>query len=289
MKLKKVFSHNFFTGAPTFLWLLCFYALPVIIVFVLSFRSVDMYGGIGSEWSLNAIRDMANPSYPAIIWRTLWQGVVATAVCVFLAIPISYHLARLSPRWRNLLLLLIVVPFWTNFLIRIYAWKVFLSPNGMFKELLVLIGLVPQDAILLYNQWAVLTVMIYTYIPFAILPIYAIAEKFDFSLMDAAQDLGAGTFYAFRKVFLPGISKGIGTAVMVVLIPAFGAYLIPSLVGGPGSELLGDKIAQRVFVDRNLPHASALSAFLMLAVFLPLLGCWLYKKHVNRRDAEAQK
>ena len=182
MKLKKFFSHNFFTGAPTFLCLLCFYALPVIIVFVLSFRSVDMYGGIGTEWSLNAIRDMANPSYPSIIWRTLWQGVVATAVCVFLAVPISYHLARLSPRWRNLLLLLIVVPFWTNFLIRIYAWKVFLSPNGMFKELLVLIGLVPQDAILLYNQWAVLTVMIYTYIPFAILPIYAIAEKFDFSL-----------------------------------------------------------------------------------------------------------
>ena len=289
MKLKKFFSHNFFTGAPTFLWLLCFYALPVIIVFVLSFRSVDMYGGIGAEWSLDAIRDMANPSYPSIIWRTLWQGVVATAVCVFLAVPISYHLARLSPRWRNLLLLLIVVPFWTNFLIRIYAWKVFLSPNGMFKELLVLIGLVPQDAILLYNQWAVLTVMIYTYIPFAILPIYAIAEKFDFSLMDAAQDLGAGTFYAFRKVFLPGISKGIGTAIMVVLIPAFGAYLIPSLVGGPGSELLGDKIAQRVFVDRNLPHASALSAFLMLAVFLPMLGCWLYKKHIKRRDAEAQK
>jgi spermidine/putrescine transport system permease protein len=248
-----------------------------------------MYGGIGAEWSLDAIRDMANPSYPSIIWRTLWQGVVATAVCVFLAVPISYHLARLSPRWRNLLLLLIVVPFWTNFLIRIYAWKVFLSPNGMFKELLVLIGLVPQDAILLYNQWAVLTVMIYTYIPFAILPIYAIAEKFDFSLMDAAQDLGAGTFYAFRKVFLPGISKGIGTAIMVVLIPAFGAYLIPSLVGGPGSELLGDKIAQRVFVDRNLPHASALSAFLMLAVFLPMLGCWLYKKHIKRRDAEAQK
>ena len=151
-----------------------------------------------------------------------------------------------------------------------------------------MIGLVPQDAILLYNQWAVLTVMIYTYIPFAILPIYAIAEKFDFSLMDAAQDLGASSFYAFCKVFIPGISKGIGTAIMVVLIPAFGAYLIPSLVGGPGSELLGDKIAQRVFVDRNLPHASALSAFLMLAVFLPMFGCWLYKKRVNQREKESK-
>lgn len=288
MKLKKIFSVNFFTGAPTFLWLTLFYALPVIIVFVLSFRSVDPYGGIGTEWTLDSIRDLANPNYPAIIWRTLWQGVVATGVCIFLAIPISYHLARLSMRWRNLLLLLIVVPFWTNFLIRIYAWKVFLHPDGIFKQLLVLIGLVQPDTILLYNQWAVLTVMIYTYIPFAILPIYAIAEKFDFSLMDAAQDLGASSFYAFCKVFIPGISKGIGTAVMVVLIPAFGAYLIPSLVGGPGSELLGDKIAQRVFVDRNLPHASALSAFLMLAVFLPMLGCWLYKKHLIRKEQEGK-
>ena len=107
MKLKKIFSVNFFTGAPAFLWLTCFYALPVIIVFILSFRTVDTYGGIGSEWTLETIRGLANPNYPAIIWRTVWQGLVATAVCVFLAIPISYHLARLSEKWRNLLLLLV--------------------------------------------------------------------------------------------------------------------------------------------------------------------------------------
>ena len=124
---------------------------------------------------------------------------------------------------------------------------------------------------LLYNQWAVLAVMVYTYIPFAVLPIYAAAEKFDFSLLDAAKDLGASSFYAFRKIFLPGIANGVTVAIMVVLIPAFGAYLIPDLVGGPANELVGDKIAQRVFVDRNLPHASALSALLMLTVFLPLV------------------
>jgi len=269
---------NFFLGLPSFVWLTVFYAIPVLVVFLLAFKPVDQFGGIGKGWTLSTIRALSNPSYPSIIWRTVWQGVVSTAVCIAVAIPISYQLARMSAKMKNLILLLIVVPFWTNFLIRIYAWKVFLHPNGFFKQTLVFLGLIPDSTMLLYNQWAVLTVMIYTYIPFAVLPIYAVAEKFDFSLLDAAKDLGASSFYAFRKIFLPGIMKGVWTAVLVVLIPAFGAYLIPSLVGGPTSELLGDKIAQRVFVDRNLPHASALSALLMIAVFIPLAAVvWLKK------------
>ena len=275
---------NFILGAPSFVWLVIFYALPVLIVFLLAFKPVDSYGGIGSGWTMKTIQDLGNPSYPAIIWRTLWLGVVSTAICIAVAIPISYQLSRMSTRAKNIFLLLIIVPFWTNFLIRIYAWKVFLHPDGIFKKLLVLIGLIPDSAMLLYNQWAVLAVMVYTYIPFAVLPIYASAEKFDFSLLDAAKDLGASSFYAFRRVFLPGVAKGVWTAVMVVLIPAFGAYLIPDLVGGPASELAGDKIAQRVFIDRNLPHASALSALLMLAVFLPLVCVpWLRKIQVKSR------
>ncbi len=273
---------NWIIGAPSFVWLVVFYAIPIVLVFLLAFKPVDAYGGLGEGWTLKTILDLRNPSYPAIIWRTFWQGIVSTTVCVAVAIPISYQLARMNSRWKNVILLLIIVPFWTNFLVRIYAWRVFLHADGIFKNLLVAIGLIEESTTLLYNQWAVLVVMIYTYIPFAILPIYASAEKFDFSLIDAAKDLGASSFYAFRRVFLPVISKGIWTAVMVVLIPAFGAYLIPDLVGGPSSELVGDKIAQRVFIDRNLPHASALSALLMLAVFLPmLLGKWL--NHMRRR------
>ncbi len=273
---------NWIIGAPSFVWLVVFYAIPIVLVFLLAFKPVDAYGGLGEGWTLKTILDLRNPSYPAIIWRTFWQGIVSTTVCVAVAIPISYQLARMNSRWKNVILLLIIVPFWTNFLVRIYAWRVFLHADGIFKKLLVAIGLIEDSTTLLYNQWAVLVVMIYTYIPFAILPIYASAEKFDFSLIDAAKDLGASSFYAFRRVFLPVISKGIWTAVMVVLIPAFGAYLIPDLVGGPSSELVGDKIAQRVFIDRNLPHASALSALLMLAVFLPmLLGKWL--NHLRRR------
>lgn len=267
---------NFFLGLPSFVWLILFYALPVFIVFLLAFKPVDPFGGIGAGWTLHTIQDLSNPSYPSIIWRTIWLGIVSTLVCILVAVPIAYHLSRMASRTRSIVLMLIIVPFWTNFLIRIYAWKVFLHPDGILKKVLVFIGLIPEETMLLYNQWAVLAVMIYTYLPFAILPIYAAADKFDFALLDAAKDLGASAFQAFRKVFVPGVSKGIWTAVMVVLIPAFGAYLIPDLVGGPTSELIGDKIAQRVFTERNLPHASALSAVLMLAVFIPLiLAVWL--------------
>ncbi len=262
---------NVLVGMPTFVWLVVFYALPVLIMFLLAFKPVNFHGGIGDGWTLQTIRELSNPSYPEIIWRTVWQGIASTAICIVIAVPISYHLARMEKRMRNLCLLLIVVPFWTNFLIRIYTWKVFLHPDGTFKHILMFFGLADSNTTLLYNQWAVLAVMVYTYLPYAILPIYAVAEKFDFSLLDAAKDLGASSFYGFRRVFLPSISNGIWTAIMVVLIPALGAYLIPNLVGGPTSELLGDKIAQRVFVDRNLPHASALSALLMLGVFLPFL------------------
>lgn len=278
MKKNKIFTTNFWVGLPSFVWLVIFYAIPVILVLIIAFKPVDAYGGLGDGWTIQTIRNLRNPSYPDIIWRTFWQGIVATFVCVAVSIPISYQLARMNAKWKNIVLLLIIVPFWTNFLIRIFAWKIFLQSNGIFHRLLEWIGLLEPTTNLLYNEWAVLTVMIYTYIPFAVLPIYAVAEKFDFSLLDAAKDLGASSFYSFRKVFLPGISKGIATAVMVVLIPAFGAYLIPSLVGGPTSELLGDKIAQSVFTNRNLPHASALSALLMLAVFLPMVVIYWIKK-----------
>ncbi len=285
----KRFRNHVLITMPSFLWLVIFYALPVFIVFLLAFKPVDPYGGIGDGWTLTTLRNLSNPSYPAIIWRTVWLGVVSTAVSIIIAIPIAYHLAKMSSKLRNIVLMLIIVPFWTNFLIRIFAWKVFLNPEGFFRRSLVYIGLIPEETMLLYNQWAVLAVMIYTYLPYAILPIYAAAEKFDFALLDAAKDLGAGSFQAFRKVFLPSISKSIGVAVMVVLIPALGAYLIPDLVGGPTSEMIGDKIAQSVFTERNLPHASALSAILMIAVFLPLLLMMFFRRVCNNINPEAEK
>ena len=280
---------HIWVGMPSTLWLLLFYALPVLIVFVLAFKPVDPYGGIHDGWTLMTLKALGNPVYPAILLRTVWLSIFATLICVLVAVPISYQLCRLSEKVRTFVLLLIIVPFWTNFLIRIYAWKVFLHPDGVFKQILVFLGLIPQETMLLYNQWAVLAVMVYTYLPYAILPVYAAAEKFDFALLDAAKDLGANSFQAFRQVFLPSISRGIWTAVMVVLIPALGAYLIPDLVGGPGSEMIGDKIAQSVFTERNLPQASALSAALMILVFVPLLLILWFRRLAEKAEKSVEK
>lgn len=256
---------------PSFGWLVFFFLVPTAIIFAIAFKPTDLYGGIGGGWTLDTLRSLANPNYPAIIWRTIWISSATTALCILLAVPCAYHMARSAPRVRRTLMLLVVIPFWTCFLIRVFAWKVLLHPEGALKGALAALGLMSPDAMLLYNEWAVLLVSVYTFLPFAILPIYAAAEKFDFRLIEAARDLGAKPWRAFRGVFIPGIRRGLVTAVLVVFIPSLGSYIIPDIVGGPASEMIGNKIAQRTFTDRNLPHASALSAFLTIAVLGPMI------------------
>lgn len=257
--------------APSLCWLLVFFVAPTLIIFAITFKPVDLYGGIGKGWTLDTLKSLFNPNYPAIIWRTVWLSVATTVVCLVLAVPCGYHIARASARWRQHLLLLVILPFWTSFLVRVFAWKVLLHPEGPVKHLLASLRLIGEETLLLYNEKAILLVMVYTSLPFAILPIYAAAEKFDFRLLEAARDLGARPLRAFWSVFLPGIRRGLLTAFLVVFIPALGSYVIPDLMGGPSSEMIGNKIAQRTFSDRNLPHASGLSAFLTLGVLAPLL------------------
>ena len=271
--------------APSFGWLVLLFVLPTVVVFAIAFKPADSLGGIGSGWTLATWRHLGNPNYPAIIWRTVWMSAATTLVCVLLAVPTGYSMARAPVRWRQPLLLLVVVPFWTSFLVRVFAWKTLLHPDGVLKRLLVALHLVAEETSLLYRPETVLLVLVYTYLPFAILPVYAAAEKFDFSLMEAAQDLGAHRFRAFVSVFLPGIRRGLTTAVAMVLIPSLGSYVIPEVMGGTNSEMIGNKIAQRTFVDRNLPHASALATLLMLAVLLPLALYPLFARPPGRRAA----
>jgi spermidine/putrescine transport system permease protein len=257
-------------SSPSLLWLGLFFLFPTILVFVLALRPANPYGGIGQGWTLENLRRLDDPSYLEVARRTLEISLVTTVICLLLAVPIGYYLARVSLKWRNLFLMLIIIPFWTNFLIRVFAWKVLLHPEGPIKHILVFLGLAGPQTSLLYNAGAVVLVSVYTFLPFTILPIYAAADKFDFQLLEAARDLGARRFQAFRRIFLPGIRRGLFTAVLFVFIPALGSYVIPDIVGGPGGELIGNKIAQRVFVDRNLPLASAISAVLILSVLAPL-------------------
>ena len=266
--------------APSLFWLAVFVLVPTLIVFVIAFRPANPLGGIGDGWSLDAIRALRDPNYPEIIWRTFWVSAVTTILCLVLALPVAMFMARTTPKWRARLLLLVIVPFWTNFLIRILAWKQILHPEGPLKSILAAMGLVSEQTMLLYNPFAVLLVSVYTFLPFAILPLYAAAEKFDFGLLDAARDLGASSWRAFTRVFLPGVRAGLATAFLVVFVPMLGSYVIPDLVGGPAGEMLGNRIAQRNFADRNLPQAAALSAALTLVVLLPV--AWQARR--ARRD-----
>ena len=250
-------------SAPSILWLGLFFLVPTLLVFILALRPANPFGGIGTGWT---------PVYLVVARRTLEISLATTVICLVLAVPVGYTLARVSPKWRNFFLMLVVIPFWTNFLIRVFAWKTLRHPEGPVKQALVFLGVVSPGSSLLYRPGAVILVSVYTFLPFTILPIYAAAEKFDFRLMEAARDLGARPFFDFRKVFIPGIRRGLVTAVLFVFIPALGSYVIPDIVGGPGGEMIGNKIAQRVFVDRNLPLASALSVVLILSVLAPLIA-----------------
>jgi spermidine/putrescine transport system permease protein len=276
--------HESLLTLPSMGWLLLFFLAPSLIVLAITFKPVSPYGGIADGWTLETLRSLGNPSYPSIVWRTIWLSVATTVACIFLATPTGYYIARLGPSRRRLFLLLVIVPFWTSFLIRIFAWKVLLHPEGLVKRTLLALGLVAAETPLLYTAGAVLLVMVYTFLPFAILPIYAAAEKFDFRLTEAARDLGASSLQAFFRIFLPGIRRGMLTAILVVFIPALGSYVIPDLIGGPGGEMIGNKIAQRTFVDRNLPHASALSALLMLAVLAPLVVVLALQRQKARQE-----
>lgn len=266
---------------PSLLWLLVFFLIPTGFVLVLSFKPADMQGGVATGWTLDQFKALWDPQYLVILWRTLWQCLATTAICLLLAIPSACAIARAGAPWRQLLLLLVIVPFWTNFLIRVFAWKSLLHPQGPVSRLLQSLGILDHGSLLLYNSEAVLLVMVYTQLPFAILPIYAAAEKFDHHLLEAARDLGANRFQAFRRVFLPGISRGISAAALMVFVCTLGMYIVPDIVGGADSEMLGNKIAQRVNKDRNLPLASALSSMMLLGVILILVAGWLWQRRRN--------
>ncbi len=270
-------------SAPSMVWLSLFFLLPTLLVITISFHPAASDGGIGSSWTLQTWRSLSNPHYPAIVWRTLWISLVTAVGCVVLSLPCAYAIARMEKRWRAVMAAMIMLPFWTSFIVRVFAWKLLLHPEGFLKHLLMACHLVDEQTPLLYNSGAVVLVSIYSFLPFALMPIYAAAEKFDFALMEAARDLGAKSFFAFRKVFIPGIRRGIISALLMVFIPSVGSYVIPDLVGGTSNEMIGNKIYQRTFPDRNLPHASALAALMALGVLLPLgVTVWWVRRQEAR-------
>jgi spermidine/putrescine transport system permease protein len=238
-----------------------------------------LYGGVENEFSLDAYRYLTDSVFLSITLRTIVISFFSTVITILIALPCGYCMAR--SRHQTLLLLLIIIPFWTNFLIRVFAWMNILGNNGFLNEFLIRLGLIKDYIPFLYNQRAVILVLVYMYLPYAILPLFSTIDKFDFSLLEAARDLGANKLEAIIKVLLPNIRGGIFTAILFTFIPIFGAYAVPHLVGGMDSYMLGNIIADQLLKSRNWPRAAAIS---MMLTFVTTAGV-LWMMYVQKRDA----
>ena len=270
-------------SSPMGIWFTVFFVIPLFIIIAYSFMKKGLYGGVVNEFTLKAYRDIINPNFLTTVWRTIWISVLATAICIFVSVPASYAMAR--SKNQTFLLALVIIPFWTNSLIRIYAWINFLSTEGFLNNLLISLGIIKEPLSLIYNHFSVILVLIYMYLPFAILPIFTVVDKFDFSLLDAARDLGATKFTSFMKVLIPNIKSGITTALVFTFIPMFGAYEVPLLVGGMESAMVGNIIVDQVQKTRNWPLAASFSVILTIISMIGVL--WMMR--TSRKEIKEKR
>lgn len=257
--------------------------IPLLIVVAYSFMAPGDYGGVVPKFSLEAYvsllfqRDMFDdtlafsPAYLEIYIRTAIFGVVTTAICVLIGFPTAYFMATRSADKRNIWVLLLTIPFWSNLLVRTIAVMFIIRDEGLINTVLMDLGVIDHPITLLYTNFAILLGLVYSFLPFMVLPIYASLEKFDFRLAEAGFDLYANRFQVLTKIIIPLAKPGIVTGSILVFVPAFGAYVTPLLLGGGSHLMIGDLIALQFGSSRNWPLGSAFSIVLMVIVMLALL------------------
>jgi len=286
-------------GVP-YLWLLAFFAIPFVIVLKISFSWMQpIQPGYAPliEWVEETRRLVVSfnfDNYQVLLRERLYVdtflysvkvAAVSTFWCLLIGYPMAYAIARSKPSTRNLLLMLIILPFWTSFLLRVYAWVGLLKTNGVINNTLLALGLIDQPLTLLYTDFAVYIGIVYSYLPFMILPLYANLEKHDLTLLEAAADLGARPVKAFLKVTLPLSMPGIVAGCLLVFIPAVGEFVIPSLLGRTDQLMIGTVLSAQFFGARNWPVAGAVAIVLLLVLLLPIL---LFQRY-QRRELEAAR
>lgn len=274
-----------FVIAFPYTWLLLFFLAPFAIVFKISFADplvaqppftpfFDATADAGHRLlaTLDNYRFLLEDKlYWVSYLKSINIALVSTLLCLLLGFPMAYAIARTPYPWRNLLLLLVIVPFWTSFLLRVYAWMVMLGKQGLINNLLVSLGLIETPIQMLYTDGAVYLGIVYTYVPFMILPLYATLEKLDPNVHEAAADLGARPLQVFRDITLPAAMPGIIAGSLLVFIPALGEYVIPALLGGLDSLMIGRTLYDEFFVNRDWPLASAVATVLLFILVFPIM------------------
>lgn len=250
--------------SPMIAWLALFVIVPMWILLVYSFCSRDDLGRVVFEFTWENYARVFDPIYLAVLGRSVGYAALTTALCVMLGYPVAWFIARQREEVRNRLLLLVMIPFWTSFLIRTYAWITILKSEGLLNGFLLSAKVIPAPLEILYTPAAVVIGLVYAYLPFMILPIYGSAEKLDNALVDAAHDLGAGPVRAFSEVIVPLTWPGIAAGVLLVFVPAIGMFAITDLMGGAKVPMIGNVIQNQFFKARNWPFGAALGVVFTL-------------------------
>jgi len=259
---------GFLIGLPAYAYLVLFFAIPLAIVVIYSFATRSPSGlTVLADWNLRSYVRLTDSLVLTITWRSLWIATLTTVVSLVVAYPFAYYLATRPPRIRALLLVLVMIPFWSNFLVRTFAWRLLLSSDGPVTRVLEFVGF--ANPRLLFTPTAVIIGLVYGYLPFMILPLYASLERMDHSLVEAARDLYATGWEAFRKVTWPLSKPGVIAGSILVFIPSFGAYVTPEVLGGTGTTMLGSYIGRQfVGTASDWPFGSALSVAILFVMML---------------------
>lgn len=268
-----------------YLWLAIFFLLPLLILLKISLAEPanarppylplflrDADGAIAIAATLRAYRLIfADSLYLGVIGQSVRIALTCTAICLVIGYPMAYAIARAPHRWRTPLLLIVILPFWTSFVVRVYAWMGLLRPRGLVNGLLQWLGLIDQPLALMNNHFAVHLGIVYGYLPFMVLALYAAIERCDRTLLEAAADLGTRPLRAFLAITLPLTAPGIAAGCLVVFIPAVGEFVVPDLLGGPDTLMIGKLVWSEFFQNRDWPAASALAIVLLVLLIVPVI------------------
>ncbi|MFM8844637.1 MAG: ABC transporter permease subunit [Gammaproteobacteria bacterium] len=297
--LQAWFGKRLVIGVPYF-WLLLFFAIPFLIVFKISFSWMQpiqpgyapLFSWVEETQRFVATLNVSNyevllddPLYLGTFLYSVKVAAISTVLCLLVGYPMAYAIARCPPTTRNLFLMLIILPFWTSFLLRVYAWIGLLKTNGVINNSLLALGIIDQPLTLLYTDFAVYIGIVYSYLPFMILPLYSNLEKHDLTLLEAAADLGASPVKSFFRITLPLSMPGIVAGCLLVFIPAVGEYVIPSLLGRTDQLMIGTVLSAQFFGARNWPVASAVAIALLIMLLIPIM---LFQRY-QRRELEAAR
>lgn len=267
---------------PGLFWLVAFFALPLVVIVIYSFLTPGSTGRPVLPFTLaNYGRLFTEELFINAYIRSLWMGFLTTVLCLLIGYPLALFVVQAPPRWQTVLLFLVLIPFWTNFLVRTYAWMIILQNNGLLNGLIQWLGFPRQT--LLNTDGAVLTGLVYGQLPFMVLPLYASIERFDFTLMEAASDLGASKRQAFLRIMLPMTMPGVAAGSVLVFIPTVGQFVVSDLLGGAKVDLLGN-LLQRLFQRSNPPNWPLGSAMALIFMLVLTIGVIVYFRNTTEQD-----